>query len=729
MLAFSCSITLAWLMINLQQVKAVATFNGPDDADAPGSIAGLVTDADGNPLVGIEVMLFRPPFDGIVPVVPVPTPTAAASLDSDMQMRQASTPLDTNPRIIKTNASGAYQFNALGAAIYRVGFRDPTNYYAVQFHEGAVTLYGASDIPVAGEQISGINAKLSVGGIIRGMITSTLSVPLFNSASQQANSEIDSSYYGESYGVNALRKINNKWSIIASTTAFAPTGTYELSALPAGVYRVCAPVYNSYYWLSLEPNSIAECYDNIASSIEAATDVTVGAGQTISNVNIVLDDGADLSRVGGLVTGMNNQPLENIQVCVHRWVNGGWGMPFCTYTDSSGRYLTDFIKPGVYTAQFTDYFGSYFEAFYGNAAQWDEAQSFTVGIDADRLDVDAHLALGGRITGTVTILGEVAPDSGYVMLNAVDSNNTPVNYFDNGWIDTVTGAYDLRRISPGTYKVSASTFPDQGFGNFGGFSGTYGGPNPEDAIPLTIEAGDVYTNINIVLGEGAYESAIEGAVTVDGVPKSGVKVSLYYPEYYANPYATPQAQYYTFTNEDGLYRINGLLGNRYYLGFSDPDGRYATTFFENSATIYNATPVDIFGTTAVTDINASLVAGASIGGYIASTFEGLPVMDATVILYAGAQYYGWRPLQTVHPNSSGDYLFNGLMAGLYRVCVSESNNLSAERCFGSPVATYGQAPLEGALDIKLPAAGEIKSINIVIGPISSKKIFLPVMNN
>ena len=720
---------LVWLLLNLQQVEAAAPTSGPDDPDAPGSISGVVTDAAGNPLPGMDVLLFRAPFDGMSPGVPVPTPTPAISLKNNVQAQQFSAPLDTNPRIIKTDASGAYQFNTLGAAIYRIGFRDPTNYYAVQFFDGAPSLNSASDIPVAGDAITGINAKLSVGGIIRGMITSTQSTPVLNASIQEVGLGINTSYYyGYSFGVSALRNIDGQWNVVASTTAFAPTGTYELSALPAGVYRICTPDYFN-YGQPIFQDGIEECYDNVASSIDAATDIAVDAGQTISNIDILLGDGADLSRVGGLVTGIDNQPLKDIQVSVSQWINGGWNSYVYTYTDSSGHYLTDYVRPGIYTAQFTDYFGSYFYAIYGGATTWEAAKTFTVGVSADRLDIDAQLVLGGRITGTVTILGEIAPDNGYVMLSPVDPGNAPVFYADHSWIDPVTGIYDLTGIPPGTYKVSAATFPDQGFGNLGGFSGTYGGSNPEDAIPLTVQTGDVYTDINIVLGEGAFESAIEGTVSVDGIPKPGVQVSLYYPEYYANPYVVPKAQYYTFTNQDGEYRIDGLLSNRYYLGFSDPDGVYASTFYDKSATLYNATPVDIFGAETVTGFNISLMAGGSIGGHIFSTFDGLSIGDATVVLYTGAQYYGWRPVQIVHPNSAGDYVITGLMAGIYRVCISESTDISGGRCFGAPISPYGQAPLESALDIVLPAAGEVKGINLTIGPIASRRTFLPIVTN
>ncbi len=80
------------------------------------------------------------------------------------------------------------------------------------------------------------------------------------------------------------------------------------------VYRLCTNFYRAPYYDPLQ-----ECYDNVASGIENAQDITISAGQIISDVNFVLGDGADLATIGGRVTSATGVPLAGVTLRVIRW--------------------------------------------------------------------------------------------------------------------------------------------------------------------------------------------------------------------------------------------------------------------------------------------------------------------------------------------------------------------------------------------------------------------------
>jgi hypothetical protein len=118
----------------------------PDVADAPGSISGTVTDAAGVPLAGIRV-----------------------TLDS------LGDHLYRSP--IFTDQDGQYAFSFLGAGIYKIGFSDPNALYGAEFYPGAARLDEAESIPVTGNDVTGIDAHLVVGGVITGTLTFAASPP------------------------------------------------------------------------------------------------------------------------------------------------------------------------------------------------------------------------------------------------------------------------------------------------------------------------------------------------------------------------------------------------------------------------------------------------------------------------------------------------------------------------------------------------------------------------
>ncbi|RIK38889.1 MAG: hypothetical protein DCC57_20545 [Chloroflexi bacterium] len=106
--------------------------------DVPGSLAGRVTNAAGDPLAGIEVRLCY---------------------------------LSSCSRTALTGPDGRYEFLGLPPATYLVEFRDPSRVYAPQFYGNVVDQALATGVVVSGNAVIDIDAVLAPGATVTGPIS------------------------------------------------------------------------------------------------------------------------------------------------------------------------------------------------------------------------------------------------------------------------------------------------------------------------------------------------------------------------------------------------------------------------------------------------------------------------------------------------------------------------------------------------------------------------------
>ena len=116
----------------------------PANPDAPGSIAGVITNEEGAPVADAEVQLFRQDEYG--------WPLA---------------------RIMRSDAAGAYRAALLATGAYRILVRDPVGVYAQGYYPDALTFDDATRIMVAGADVGGIDVMLRRGGAITGVYSNT----------------------------------------------------------------------------------------------------------------------------------------------------------------------------------------------------------------------------------------------------------------------------------------------------------------------------------------------------------------------------------------------------------------------------------------------------------------------------------------------------------------------------------------------------------------------------
>ncbi|RIK40594.1 MAG: hypothetical protein DCC55_14445 [Chloroflexi bacterium] len=425
-----------------------------------------------------------------------------------------------------------------------------------------------------------------------------------------------------------------------------------------------------------------------------------------------------LGTISGTVVTEASQPISGVIVTLYRSFEGfGWNPIRSTETDDGGVYVLPALRAGIYRLHFRDPQRRYAQEYYTNASTLNGATNIPIaGNDVSGIDVS--LAPAAAISGTVSILDTLAPDSGYALLYAqVGPGWEP---FTTTAILTPTGAYHFGELISGTYRICAYAF--LGVDIYSDtFFGCYGGATPENARSIQVATGETRNDIDLSLGEGQYDGAITGMVTAEGVPLAGIQVSLY--SYYIPNYPDPNylPLVYTYTNEAGMYQLGGLQAGLYLVKFSDPEGDYTTRYYQDQRKAEQATYVPLPDGVTIRNIDANLARAGAINGRI--RFLDRPVTPSYADLYwFTGEFWEWQP-QLLQPDSAGNYTLKGLEPGLYRICFPFTVQLGHPypiswlyypNCYDTDRFSY--LGYENATDILVVAGATASGVDFTVGP-------------
>lgn len=255
------------------------------------SVAGQVTDGNGNPIPGISVSV---------------NPTNQGS-----------------GGFAQTDSNGNYTTGAVAPGDYRVQFAGnsawATQYWnaKLSWNGAGILTLSAADGPVRG----GIDATLTAAATITGLVTTPGGTP---AARICVNAAVDSP---------------NGPDQVANTTT-AQDGTYTLAGLPATAVKVDFQDCNSVgpyieQWWNNRPDS---------SSADA---LTLAVGETRTGIDAQL---AAAAEIAGTVTDSTGNPLRGI--CAQATTTTFFGG--LAHTDANGNYAINLAKPGDYRVQFVD---------------------------------------------------------------------------------------------------------------------------------------------------------------------------------------------------------------------------------------------------------------------------------------------------------------------------------------------------------------------------------------
>ncbi|NCC34955.1 MAG: hypothetical protein EOM24_23530, partial [Chloroflexia bacterium] len=216
----------------------------------------------------------------------------------------------------------------------------------------------------------------------------------------------------------------------------------------------------------------------------------------------------------------------------------------------------------------------------------------------------------------------------------------------------------------------------------------------EEATPVTLAASAART-INAALTRGG---ELSGRVTATetGNGLRSVRVRLYNAGGSAiNSFISTATGYYTFT---------GLVTGTYRLEFDTQwfgqatTRLYARAFYDNKATLKEATAISVTAPTTTT-VNAALVRGAQLSGRITGADTGNGLVDVGVELYDADD----NSLGYVSTTNSGYYTFTGLFTGTYRLELRPQDSFDATVRSYLPQFYDNKATLEEATAISVTA--------------------------
>ena len=218
-------------MATIPDGGATATHDAAHEPATDARIEGKVVDEDGRPIAGVRVRTDS--------TYGIPVGTEA---------------------VTTTRRDGSFVLAHLGPATYRIklGNDDSTSPAVSEYWPDAATYARGVDIVVSESQVvRGIDAVLARAARIRGVFGDGVD---------------DQQEY-----VKAYRWMHGAWEPFRSEHQDVPPGTYEISGLPAGRYRVMAADGHSVQGPDNGPT------------------ITVKTGQVVAGPHIVLQDGGAIS--------------------------------------------------------------------------------------------------------------------------------------------------------------------------------------------------------------------------------------------------------------------------------------------------------------------------------------------------------------------------------------------------------------------------------------------------
>jgi molybdopterin-binding protein len=538
-----------------------------------GVVTGTVTDTSSNPLQGVYVEII----------------TTGANPEG---VGFTTTGTNGSYAVVDLPA-GSYDVCFIGSSATggssTTGYTDQC-YDDVSWDGGYSDLGGTAVVVTAGSTRSGIDANLTAGGAISGMVTDTTSAPL------------------EGVDVEVFTTGANPDNVGYGTTT--ADGSYTVGGLPTGSYDVC--FQSTYATGGVSPGGyFDQCYNDVtwdgSYADPSGKAVAVTAGSTTPAVDASLIASGSVS---GRVTDTAAAPLEGVEVEVFT-TGASVDEVGSASTTANGAYTVAGLSAGSYDVCF-DGSGAtggssptgYTDQCYTTVA-WDgnytdpSGTAVPVTIGSTTSGIDVSLPAGGAISGTVTDTSAGPLTAVLVVVFSTGANPDNVGYA----VTAANGAYTVAGLPAGSYDVcfdgsgatggsSPTGYTDQCYTTVA-WDGNYTDPSGT-AVPVTV--GSTTSGIDVSLPAGG---AISGTVTdTSSGPLTEVSVVVF------TTGANPDNVGYASTAANGTYTVAGLPAGSYDVCFdasaatggSSPAG-YVDQCYNNTA--WDGDTTDISGAAAV----------------------------------------------------------------------------------------------------------------------------------
>ena len=433
------------------------------------------------------------------------------------------------------------------------------------------------------------------------------------------------------------------WSSVTGTD-----GTYRVEGLDTGTYRLM--VSHEQY--------ITEYYNN-ADTFEAGTDISVILGVDSPGHTVSL---ARRPFISGRVTNGQGTPIAGISVVA---ASVPPASIVSAQTDQNGYYTITGVAPGNYNVSTGN--DIYARTYYNNAPDASSATLVTVSTTTIPTNINFVLALGGSISGTISLENGVW-DMSETMVSVLTSSTGMV--VATALCD-MNGNYLVAGLPAGSYKVYSETV------TFGYMSGYF--PQGQDlalATAVNVTAGATTANINFMLRASFF---IDGYVRDDGgQPISGILVTVT-----TNSYSRSVR-----TNELGYYWISPVPDGVYKIFFDATGTPFASMYYMQAYTLADAAPVWPSADQGAPYYDVQLTRLTSISGTVRDGANGIGGIWVRAENAQDPQIHG-----SAQTGADGTYAIAGLLAGNYIVRADAAGT------------SYLSSTYPGVLDVSIDRSG------------------------
>lgn len=386
-------------------------------------------------------------------------------------------------------------------------------------------------------------------------------------------------------------------------------GIYSLENLPPREYTIWfLPCHSDGFHTS-------EWYAEQSDTVDADP-VLVNPGQALAAID------ASLALGGGSISGTVLEeavdvPLSN--VCVLAFADPG-GLVAMGITNGSGHYSLGGLASDSYSVAFIDCLApvTHVTEWYNDRLDPDQADGVSAMSGQETSGVDASLAVGASMRGSVSEAGTKAPLSG-ICVEAFDAGDA----FRGFAATDASGSYIVGGLPRGDYRV---TFYDCDPPLF--HITEWYDDESDFATATLVPVGGPRSVRNGVNASLAVGGSISGTVTaVDGrVPLSGICVDAYDTSFVGIGSS--------FTDASGAYEVGGLPAGDTKIWFRDcgSSPTYISKWYAGYS-FDSAGPVRVAERRKSVRIDAELQPGSTINGTVTDDETHIPLRDVCVYLY------------------------------------------------------------------------------------------------
>jgi hypothetical protein len=522
-------------------------------------------------------------------------------------------------RCATTNANGEYTITRLRSAEYEVTF-NASGYVSEHLGSPGLTEVEGDVSVTIGDMTSGVDMSLKELPRIGGKVTN------FSTKAPVAGIEV------------CVRPVSSTSNGPCATTDV--NGEYSISDLEVGEYTVefSAGVLNY----------LTQYYDGSVFSYDA-TRISAMPGTDATDIDAALEEPGTIS--GKVTSAATKAPLEGIDVCAGEPPEGN---RTCTTTNMQGEYVISGLPGRAYYVEFDAGLVNYLTQFYADKFSRAEAQPVTLTAGGTVSGIDAELVKinGGGFTGTVVSSETERPLEG-IEVCAYETGGEGL--FGACAKTESRGEYTITGLPAGEYKVEFFSPANSGLNYVTQY---YKDQSlASQATTVRVTTGNLDPSIDARLREG-------GRIAGDAVDASskqaigGIEVCAFARQGESVGCAT--------TNANGEYTIAGLAHGEYIVEFYSPIESglaYLTQYYDDKASLSEATPVSVEEGGTKFGIDATLEEGGQIAGDVTGASTGASLSDVLVCALTRSA----RTVGCAVTNISGEYTIPTLPVGQYRV--------------------------------------------------------------